>query len=264
MKHRLEHIVCQTPTDRNSCRGSKYIQSHIDKNIYRTLEDELKKGTPLLYIGMPCQVAAIKQYISVKHLNVDSMITCDILCHGVGSPGIWSKFLEINSEFDYVTFKDKRDGWMNPRCIARSGDKEVSLRGYSWLYFADAIMRPACYECRYSNIDRVGDVTIGDFRKAKDRASDIFNPRGTSFVMVNSDKGLSFFEDVKKHLEYKEVVLDDIIQNNMRRPTKKTYYHDEVMRDFRKVQEGNMRTRRFFRKWQTKLLIGKIIKKITP
>lgn len=64
-------------------------------------------------------------------IEVRKLITCDILCHGVGSPGIWLRFVEINSEFDYVTFKDKRDDWLSPRCIARSSGKEVSLRRFS-------------------------------------------------------------------------------------------------------------------------------------
>lgn len=257
--HRLEHIVCQTPEERDSCRGSKYIQSHIERNIYKVLEAELTNGTLLLYVGTPCQVAAVKQYALVKKLNTESLITCDILCHGVGSPGVWSKFLEWkNKEFDYLTFKDKRMGWLRPRCIAKSGNKITSLRGYSWLYFSDAIMRPVCYECNYASADRGGDFTIGDFWKVRSKVPEMYNPRGTSFIMINTDKGLDFFESVKDSLIYKEVTADDVMQNNMCRPTGKSCYRSEVMQDFRSKSPAE-----FFWKWQFKLLIGRIKRKVS-
>lgn len=256
MTNKLEHIVCQTPNERDACRGSKYIQSYISKDIYKTIEAELNSGTLLLYVGTPCQVAAVKQYVTIKKINDESLLTCDIICHGVGSPGIWKKFVEWKKEkLDYITFKDKRKGWMKPKCIAKIGNREISLRGYSWLYFADAIMRPSCYECAYANIDRVGDFTIGDFWKVRTKVPEMFNPRGTSFLMVNTERAEKFFAVVKNSLIYKEVALDDVIQNNMRHPTKCPAFRKEVMNDFRQKS-----TSFFFEKWELKLLIGKMRK----
>lgn len=258
MTHRVEHIVCQTPQERDICRGSKYIQSHIDRDIYHVLEEELTKKTPLLFVGTPCQVSAVNQYALVKKLDMESLITCDILCHGVGSPGMWSKFLEWkNKKIDYLTFKDKRNGWLKPRCVAKSGNKTMSLRGYSWLYFSDAIMRPACYECEYARTDRVADFTIGDFWKVKSIVPEMFNPKGTSFIMVNTAKGWNLFENVKDNLIYKEVTLDDVMQNNVWRPTNRSHYRSEIMQDFRGKAPAE-----FFRKWQMKLLISKIKKRM--
>ena len=254
--NRVEHIVCQTPQERDICRGSKYIQSHIDKSIYKTIESELGKGTQLLYIGTPCQVAAVKKYVTVRKLNDESLILCDIICHGVGSPGVWKGFLGWkNKKLDYLTFKDKRKGWLRPRCIARSGNKEISLRGYSWLYFSGSIMRPSCYECRYANTERIGDFTIGDFWKVRVKVPEMFNPRGTSFLMVNTDKAMNFFDAVKNDLVYKEVTLDDVIQNNMQQSTRCPDFRRKVMDDFSKKSLSA-----FFRKWKFKFLLRKLMK----
>ncbi len=256
VNHKVEHVVCQSPEERNACRGSKYIQSHIEGSIYKRLEYELDKSTPLLYVGTPCQIDAVRQYVSVKKLKDDSLITCDILCHGVGSPGIWAKFLEWKKiKIDYLTFKDKRKSWAKPLCIAKSGNKEISLRGYSWLYFSDAIMRPICYECGYASINRVGDFTIGDFWNAKSKAPEMYNPRGTSFIMVNTNKGMRFFDKVKGALVYKEISIDDIIQSNLQHPTYKSSYRNEVMNDFSKKKAAV-----FFKKWELKLLMDKVKK----
>ena len=73
-------------------------------------------------------------------------------------------------------------------------------------------MRPSCYECRYSNINRVGDFAIGDFWKAKENAPDVFNPRGTFFVMVNTDKGIKYpkwYDEIVK-LDYRILIIKDI------------------------------------------------------
>ena len=168
--HKLEHIICKNNSEIDSCRGSKYIQSYIDKKIYMSVENYLNENKMVFYIGMPCQIAAIKKYLSLKKVNMKTFFTCDILCHGVGSQGIWNKFINYIEEKEkmkvtYLSFKDKRNGWMHPLCIAKGFQKEVSLRGYSWLYFSDSIMRPSCYNCKYSNINREGDITIGDFWK---------------------------------------------------------------------------------------------------
>lgn len=72
--------------------------------------------------------------------------------------GNLEKFLEYKkTKNDCLTFKDKRRGWEKPLCVAKAGDKEISLRGYSWLYFSDSIMRPVCYKCQYETVNRVGD-----------------------------------------------------------------------------------------------------------
>lgn len=144
MTNKVEHMVCQTPQERDCCRESKYIQSHIDKALYDDLEKELMKGTPILYIGTSCQVVAALQYVSVKNINAESLVTCGILCYGVGSPGIWKNFWSIRKQKMIAL---KRRGWEKTLCVAKAGDKEISLRGYSWLYFSDSIMRPVCYKC---------------------------------------------------------------------------------------------------------------------
>ena len=256
--NKVEHVVCQTPQERDCCRGSKYIQSHVEKAVYEKLEKELRKGTPILYIGTPCQVAAVLQYVSVKNIKAESLVTCDILCHGVGSPGIWKKFLEYKkTKIDYLTFKDKRRGWEKPLCVAKSENKEISLRAYSWLYFSDSIMRPVCYKCQYATVNRVGDFTIGDFWNVKRKAPEMYNPRGTSFIMVNTDKGKACFNNIKRELVYKQISIDDIMQSNMQQPTKASVYRGKVMEDFTKKNSAA-----FFKKWELKLLMDKVITRI--
>ena len=93
--------------------------------------------------------------------------------------------------------------------------------------------------------------------KAKEKDPDIYNPKGTSFIMVNSIKGETFFNLIKCNLIYKEVTLSDVMQRNMKGPTRKPNLHDEIMHDYKTESAKD-----FFRKWQIKLLISKLKKKI--
>lgn len=250
----LEHILCKSREERDACRGSKYIQSCISGQIYETVQQYLEMGKDVLYVGTPCQVAGIVNYLRVKNVDAKKLYTCDILCHGVGSPGIWKKFVEWkNRKIDYITFKDKKNGWKNPRCVGISDGKEFSLRGYSWLYFSDAIMRPSCYSCKFTDVKRGSDFTIGDFWKVKSKCPEMYNSRGTSFVCLNSEKALDLFEEVKENLVFQEVDLAAVIQNNMQNPTHESKFRKKVMVDF-----VSMPTSSFFFKWEIILLIERL------
>lgn len=261
-EHKLKHIICQNKEERDLCRGSKYIQSYINKDIYKEVEQALNNRKMVLYMGMPCQIAAVKNYLKIKNIDSEYLYTCDILCHGVGSPGIWDSFINYlekskKTKIKFLTFKDKRNGWKNPICIARDEKKEYSLRKYSWLYFSNAIMRPSCYSCKYTTTNREGDITIGDFWKIKSKYPEMYNSRGTSFAIVNTEQGKRLFNKIKSELVYKECKMEDCIQNNMNKPTEKGRYHNSIMNDYKKGKKVV-----FFKKWGLILFLERIKKKV--
>ena len=252
----LEHTVTNNGAKRDEMRGSKYMQSYISRNIYETVEKSLEDGKLCFFTGTPCQVAAIKKYVEVKKLNAENLITCDILCHGVGSPGIWKNYmgqLRKKTDINYITFKDKKNGRKNPRCIARSKNREISIRGYSWLYFSDNIMRPSCYQCKYATKNRQGDFTIGDYWKIKTKHPDMYNYNGTSVLMVNSDKAERIFEVINENLVFCESSYEECMQACMKQPVKSGKYREEIMDDYEKMTPN-----RFFSKWKKKLFMEKI------
>lgn len=71
--------------------GSKYVKSN-PVNIYSKVAKELKTGNKVLFVGLPCQVAAVKNYVK----NTDNLYTIDLICHGSPSPQLLEKFLEEN------------------------------------------------------------------------------------------------------------------------------------------------------------------------
>lgn len=71
--------------------GSKYVKSN-PSGIYTIIKEELKKKVNVLFIGLPCQVAAVKQYVG-DNLAEAYLTTIDLICHGTPSPKMLEKFL---------------------------------------------------------------------------------------------------------------------------------------------------------------------------
>lgn len=75
-------------------QGSKYVQSDATAG-YELCCERLRQGRRVLYIGMPCQVAAAKRLVG----GDSRLLTVDVVCHGVPSPGFWQKDLSFQNDW---------------------------------------------------------------------------------------------------------------------------------------------------------------------
>lgn len=61
-------------------------------------------------------------------------------------------------------------------------------------------MRESCSHCHFTNLKRVGDISVGDqWGLSKD--SPYEDDKGLSLVLVNSEKGKQIFECIEKTLK---------------------------------------------------------------
>lgn len=68
--------------------GSKYVKSN-PVGIYDKVIEKIKNGKKVQFIGLPCQVAAIKNYTKMMPANIsENLYTVDLICHGSPSPKI--------------------------------------------------------------------------------------------------------------------------------------------------------------------------------
>lgn len=239
--HNLRHIMTHDISDIEKMRGSKYFQSDMS-DIYKTVEEFLLRNTEktLLFIGTPCQCAAIKKYVKIKKILDEKLVCVDIICHGVGSNRIWADFVnEIeknnNDKIIKITFKDKRRGWLLPYAVAYGSDgKEYDLCDYMTLYNKNLIMRDECHVCPFANTTRVGDITVGDFWNVKNSVPTFYNPNGVSSVLCNTEKGHLLFLSVFELFDIITISLDDCIQPNMVSPTPKNLVSELFWKDYHK------------------------------
>ena len=66
-----------------SFRGSKYVKSS-PQTVYSQIKECVKKKNKLLFIGLPCQVAAVKNFLNCE--EQEYLYTIDLICHGTPSP----------------------------------------------------------------------------------------------------------------------------------------------------------------------------------
>lgn len=275
--HTLKFDLAKTAEARNRMRGSKYIQADSD-NLYLLLERALSEGsdTDLLVVGTPCQIAGAKSWLKIKNRKIDrNIIFCDLMCHGVSSPVMWREYItnleeEHYSKTTFVTFKDKEKGWLRPTAKVAFENGEIALaEDYAILYRSDDFMRDSCYNCKFSRIERVSDLTIGDFWKIGEVDREFANLRGTSMVLTHTESGQRLFDTACAEMYVKERTMDECLQPNMQYPTPIRKRYSDIHRDYSRkglhfvikkyvhYGEGNALAMRIRRKWHRMKYEGK-------
>lgn len=206
----VRHIITQNLEDIKKCQGSKYVQSNLSDcfpNIKVILRENKNR---VLFCGTPCQVAALYSYLKSRPAN---LLTLDLVCHGVPSPKFLKKDIEHYCK-DMNELENLKFRWKHPDkprggsgfFLALYNTSKYRLYSSSYdPYFASFMrgesFRESCYQCRYANLNRVGDITIGDCDSAK--LYPHFHPdECKSSVIVNTSIGNAVWEDVKNLFDY--------------------------------------------------------------
>ena len=141
--------------------GSKYVKSN-PKGVYKKIRKLLTDNQKVMFIGLPCQVAAVKLFIGEKLRN--NLYLIDLICHGTPSPKNIEKFLR---EAGYE-IKDLNSISFRKKNMFRIVEDEhfVDDPGiydcYSLAFLNCINYTDNCFSCKYANKKRVSDITIGD------------------------------------------------------------------------------------------------------
>lgn len=209
------HKRATTKSERDSFRGSKYVQSDMG-NISQEIVEDLKNGNTVLFSGVPCQVHGLLNFLKLKNIDTQNLTTIDILCHGAPSPRVWQDFIDNNfdrEKIDSVDFRDKKNfGWRDHvETITVSGE-EKSSKSYTNLFYSHLGLRQSCFSCPYKKRDRVSDITIGDFWRIENNDKEYDDDKGISLVKINTSKGQALFDCARESLEVREYSLVTCIQ----------------------------------------------------
>ncbi len=198
-------------------RGSKYVKSD-PQGIYKEVRDLLKQGKRVLFIGLPCHVAAINKFL--KDRERENLYTVDLICHGSPSPDILSSFLTDHNR-DIQTLADVRFRINNTYGVLPDTESIApvgSLDRYSIGFLSGLFYTDNCYSCKYARLERCSDITIGD-SWGTDLTAEA--GRGVSLALCQSQKG----KDLLLHagLELFDVDIDQAVAANhqLRHPSEK-------------------------------------------
>lgn len=241
------YIVLNNIDDIQKVKNSKYVFSHTD-DIFKTIKQELRNDRYVLFIGLPCQVAALKTYLDVLS-DSDNLLLVDLLCHGIVNETYLFQYLQdierkVGMEADEVCFRDPAFGTEGYRFTLRvkrnPSSRRVSLRTscdddtiiynqshtdknlYMMGYMNDLIFRENCYQCHYARTERVGDLTIGDFDGLGIDVPCNYSSKKVSLLLVNTQKGKLFLDNVSNELFLEERDINEAVnhQSQLREPTK--------------------------------------------
>ncbi len=186
---RVKHTGAHTMDEAEAFRGSKYVQSCAGL-AYRDVKACLKENKKVLFVGVPCQVAALYNYLGKEY---DNLYTIDLICHG--TPPV--KYLEEHikeaigdKKWSSVSFRGQYDWKLT---VYDKNKIKYQRDRHSDLYFRaflDALTyRENCYQCSYACPERCADMTIGDFWGLDRSVLRMQYDGNISIVLTNTEKG---------------------------------------------------------------------------
>ena len=213
----VHHVAVESVRDLERLRGSKYLQSRIE-NSYADVKAYLAADRKVLFSGTACQIAGLLHFLGRPY---EKLWTVDVLCHGVPTPTLWKNYLsEQNRAFKMpvrqISFRDKSQGWKKYQVAWKvEGGKiyrqPASRNSYMRLFLSNICLRPSCYDCHFKGFPSVSDLTLGDCWGVEQHSPEMDDDKGTSVVIVNTEKGNTLREKIAGRCVWKEEKLDVLL-----------------------------------------------------
>ena len=245
------HKPVDNESDLRELRGSKYLQS-VMGDCYVQAKEWLWDGKTVLFSGTPCQIAGLRHFIALDtRIPKEKLLLVDVVCHAVPSPLAWRRYLETRIDSAYINgvgglelirsiaSRSKNFGWKqfslsllfaNGKEYCSTLSQDAFLRGF----LAELYNRPSCHCCPFKNLKSGSDLTIADYWGVGARFPELDDDRGTSLVLINTDKGLQAFERIKEMIKFRKSDYEHAIKGNPN-IARATIKHRNRERFFKKV-----------------------------
>ena len=111
---KAHHTKAESVEELQAMLSSKYVQSDTE-HTYSEVKRLLKEGHKVVYSGTACQIGGLRSFLG--KMSCDNLLTIDLICHGVASPLLFSKYIETLKQKHHVDsieeydFRDKCGGW---------------------------------------------------------------------------------------------------------------------------------------------------------
>lgn len=192
--------------------GSKYVSSKLSLADIAEIENTLRERN-VLFIGTPCQCAGIRNLFP----DDDRLYILDFYCHGVPGAAIWKKYIDrlmkrYDGKLTDYQFRNKNNGWHNSGVYYGTqwggNQKRIGEDVFTRWYFVKGMFRGSCYHCQFRMIERVGDITMGDFWGIEKVDPGFDDDMGVSLLSVNTKKGMAIWDALHDQLDWKAYYAD--------------------------------------------------------
>ena len=207
------HKRIENHSDLHQLKGSKYVQSNIG-SVFQQVRSDLKSGRKVLFIGTPCQTAAIRNYFP----NDTHLFIVDLICHGVPSQRLLRESLPndfTSLHVDHVEFRASTKYHFSAKngistVYSRPLNKDLYMKGF----FTALFYRNSCYSCKFAQTARVGDLTLGDFWGVSLPEHTNEESKGISLCMINTESGKKLLKRISTNIKQFERPLSEAVTGN--------------------------------------------------
>lgn len=211
-----EYVKIDSIDDLWTLCSSKYVQP-AKSGMHALVKKELLSGRQVLFVGCPCDVAALKRFLRKEY---DNLLTCELFCAGITTDKLLADYRamrekKVGSRLVAFNVRNKDKGWFVQHIKEEYENGKVFYKNHFGTYLGYGFLtfrRSSCYHCQYKQNRTYCDIKAGDFWGIKDN-DPFWNPKGVSVILAKTQKGISALEALDDFNLY-EVSHDRATINN--------------------------------------------------
>lgn len=242
LNKRVEHIVSDDSSGIRKMQNSKYVQSLTGDALFH-VKKLASDGKRVLFSGTPCQCASLCRILNDEERKY--VLIIDIICHGVPSMEHLKTDISLYGGMDRIdnlVFRSKQKNFFTKSSFAMKLIHSIrTIQSVSYdrdpffnLFMQGKNFRPSCYECRYANLSRMGDITIGDC-DSHHHYKAFYQHVAVSTLIINSELGRKLWNEKFKELFYytqMDLELEQQHNHQLMSPIEKPEDYENIMNDF--------------------------------
>lgn len=267
----VTHKVIDKVEDLAPLKNSKYVFSDA-YDAFEKIRELLRNGESVLFIGLPCQVAAARKLFN----DNANLLLVDLVCHGSAPHSYLIQHVRRLEKTHGQLVKNMT--YRDPECLTQTftfslynfdGERFYSKRTcdyeeYLFAYHKFVAYRENCYYCNFAKSERVSDLTLGDYHGLGKKAPCQYNHLKVSCVLVNSKKGHDFLNSLigqTIHADERPVEEPIMGDSQLQHPCVKNKYRLIFEKAIR-INNGDFETsiKKVIRHYKQDVLIRKLLK----
>lgn len=241
----VTHKVVTTLAEIFPFKNSKYVFSNT-YDAFSKIKTALQNNNPVIFIGLPCQVAALRKIF----FNNTNLLLVEIVCHGT------TPFSYLKQHIDLISKQQKQVAatmsFRAPEALTHtftftlydnSGKCFYAKRTkdgdtYQFGYHRAISYRENCYHCIFARPERNADITIADYHGLGLCADYSFNTKNVSLILENTRKGHEFIIQLirKKRIHAEERPIEEPFKGEPQ------LRHPSIKNKYRIIFETNIKT----------------------
>lgn len=201
----VSHKMVSTYEELAAFKNSKYVFSDAYA-VFSEIKSALnfKDNKKVLFIGLPCQVAALRKLFR----DNENLLLVEVVCHGTTPFSYLKQHIDILSSRygKTATRMSFRDPILNTYTFTltlynKKGELFYAKRTkdgdtYQFGYHRAVSYRENCYQCRFAKPERNADITIADYHGLGLSAPCSFSARKVSLILENTSNGSAFVDSL--------------------------------------------------------------------